>query len=978
VLFYKRSVALCVVFLAAWASAAPPEKFIPAGDDGIEGEYLVIFEDDVLPDQVPDVAREVAAAQRADIQKVWSHAVRGFFARSTEAQARALSHHPRVKLVEQNVQWALSAGSHATSVDPRGCDPLAGACAATADNRLWHLDRIDQNGANPNGNYAYCYTGQGVTVYVVDTGVNKHHNEFAPGGARVQPGYNATADAMRADDPCVGFAIKPVLGVDPYYVIEKNLYDVERLDAAHGTAVAAALGGRRAGIAKDVTIVPIKTARCDYFSARARVSSRAYQQNETMFISRNGTVIDAIYRAQNGGTTAPGTNLAAWPTTAGATFQDGGVSWIALSFTEVTGSVQTTQNIIGGLNWILKPENPGPRAGAIVTMSTYRMTGEASVDGLGNTLERAVNSLLAAGLTVVVSANNQNGNACDTMPARMGRDTAVITAGGSMLVNRPDSIDLSDVTDPAALQADGPRSNGGTYGVEPAYAASQPVKDARWICGKGDSSAYCSNTTSQLSPNPANRNAYKSFNGGSNAGPCVTLFAPAKNLFLAANGSASDYRDARLRGAKASGTSWSAPIVAGVAARLLEEHRLTNPPATPALTPAQVRAALIARTTPSLDASTLATWDHNGVVIAGTENRLLSLSSVAITAQPQSVTGSHHVATPLSVTAAGAVSYQWFKVDEQSGFDYTATNFGAHTSLLIPGATSSTYNVPPSAARAGYWVRVTGTCGTADSRIATIMPPAAYVKGDFNADDRADLVWQNSATGQTTLWLMNGTTYAGEAQLPAVGSGWTIAGADDFNGDGFSDLVWRHGTTFQTVVWLLNGTAYAGEAALPGVSSANWRIAGTGDFNGDGKPDLVWQNASTFQTVVWLLNGTSYTGQVSLPTVSSADWSIRGVGDFDADGDADVVWRNAATFQTVVWLMNGTVYAGEGALPGVSSAAWNIQAVADYNGDGRSDLVWRNAATFQTVVWLLHGTTYAGEAALPGVSSAAWQVVAPR
>jgi len=261
----------------------------------------------------------------------------------------------------------------------------------------------------------------------------------------------------------------------------------------------------------------------------------------------------------------------------------------------------------------------------------------------------------------------------------------------------------------------------------------------------------------------------------------------------------------------------------------------------------------------------------------------------------------------------------------------------------------------------------------------TLTQRAYNAKGDFNADGKSDLIWQNSSTFASKVKLLNGTNFISESSLPTVSSpAWSISGSEDFNQDGSADVIWRNSTTFQTVVWLMNGTTYVGEASLPGVSSSAWRVAGAGDFNGDNKPDLVWQNSTTFRTVVWLMNGTTYLGEASLPTVSSPAWSIRGVGDFNGDGSADVVWRNSSTFQTVVWLMNGTTYAGEGALPGVSSAAWNIHAIGDYNGDGKSDLVWRNSSTFQAVAWLLNGTTYLGEGSLPTEASANWSIVGPK
>jgi len=262
----------------------------------------------------------------------------------------------------------------------------------------------------------------------------------------------------------------------------------------------------------------------------------------------------------------------------------------------------------------------------------------------------------------------------------------------------------------------------------------------------------------------------------------------------------------------------------------------------------------------------------------------------------------------------------------------------------------------------------------------TTPPPtgARAAKGDFNRDGRADLVWQNSATGAAQVWLMNGTAVGSQLALPNIPAGWQIVAVDDFNRDGSSDLVLRNASTSRTVVWYLNGVTYLSEATLPTATGSAWQLVGADDFNRDGSPDLVWQNTSTFQVVLWLMNGTTYVSESSLPSVSSPAWSIRGVGDFNADGSPDLVWRNSQTLETVVWLLNGTRYASQATLPSVSSPAWNIYAIADYNGNGRPDVVWRNTSTFQAVIWLMNGTTYAGEAQLQTVSSSSWRIAGPR
>lgn len=719
----KTRVVMAVILLfvpsALFGEAAERNKIVRAGPDRIANEYIVVFADDVKPEQASDLARQLTTAHGGRVEKVWHHAIKGFFAVLPEAAAEALSRNPRIQSVEENAPWYLSAQQQ-TNIDPAVCDPTAGTCPTVTDDRLWHLDRADQNYASPDNICKYCTDGTGKTVYVVDSGVNRFHNEFGPTGSRVLTGYNATGDFMPANDPCMGFALQPA-GL--YAYLEEGLYNAEILASGHGTAVASALGGNRVGVAKSVTIVPIKVFRCDKYSARTRISNHYYQQNETIARPDSGGVSlpEHLYRALNSGYTAAA-DPGSWPTTGGATRVDGGVTWEVVPPSQWQ-NVATTAMLIDGLNWILTPANPGPKSNAVVTLSTYRLATDPNVAGPSGTVEAAIRSLLANNITVVASANNQNGNACHTSPGRMSINNPdssvaneVITAGGSMILNRPWSVDISDLSGTGAIVADGPKPDATYYGVEPAYNATQGVRDGRWICGAGDSSIVCNNTTPTMTPNPAFASTYYNFQGGSNAGPCVTLFAPAKNLFVASVNAANGYRDGRVRGGHASGTSWSAPIVAGVAARILQSN--------PAYTPAQIRQALLDNSESVLDPATLNTVDHNGLPIANTPNKLLKLSDVNITAHPQSTVGSPS-GTPLTVTASAtsAVSFQWFEVN--AGFDYGTYNRGAHSStavtgVLTPGILNHTFTAPASAQTKAYWVRVTNSCGTADSNIAVV------------------------------------------------------------------------------------------------------------------------------------------------------------------------------------------------------------------------------------------------------------------
>jgi hypothetical protein len=712
-------------------------KYHDAGGDRISGQYIVVLNDDEKKEIVDYDATDIAKINRAELRTIWKDGIKGFAAHMSEMQARILMLDPRVKYVEENAQWHLS-GSQQTNINPATCNPTVTTCTGTdvvTDNRLWHLDRADQNYADPTNSYNYCTEGTGVTVYVVDTGVKKDHQEF---GNRVTPGYNATGDAntndyMPADDPCLGFTVAPDLH---YPAIEKQKYDDEMGVNSHGTAVASAVGGERVGIAKKVTIVPIKVWRCDYNSSRVRISNHFYPENKTMLRSQNGSTIDAVYRCitAHGGSTLedPG----GWPTAVGATKVDGGVTWKVLD-PIVYRNIQTTEMLIDGLDWILRDANPGPKSNAVVTLSTYKRFDD--ITGANTTVEDVVRRLLANNLTVIASANNQNGDACDTSPSRISKDNPilslqgdVITAGGSMMINRPWNVNLTQL--PAlpdgAAEADGGGGSLAQPGPEPEYSNTKAVREGRWICGQGDS-VPCSNITSTRTPDPhGDLGSYYTFEGGSNAGRCVTLFAPAKNLVLATtSGNGADYRDSRLRKGLGSGTSWSAPIVAGFAARILEMH--------PGFTPVEVRTALLDSTVATLDPETLNSYDYTGVQLTGTPNKLLRTGDINITQQP-----SNKVATPsdsVTLTAhAGGTStpsYQWYKVDPNSNFDLAQHN-GAHfgtvgtsggSSIKIPGATSDTYQTLPTSTNTGYWMRATNLCGSADTDIAvvTIVPCSA-------------------------------------------------------------------------------------------------------------------------------------------------------------------------------------------------------------------------------------------------------------
>jgi hypothetical protein len=99
--------------------------------------------------------------------------------------------------------------------------------------------------------------------------------------------------------------------------------------------------------------------------------------------------------------------------------------------------------------------------------------------------------------------------------------------------------------------------------------------------------------------------------------------------------------------------------------------------------------------------------------------------------------------------------------------------------------------------------------------------------GDFNGDGQVDILWRyNGSGGANAVWYMNGTTLTGAASLPSVSDlNWQIVGTGDFNGDGQVDILWRYnGSGGYNTIWLMNGTTLTGGADVPSLADLLWKI----------------------------------------------------------------------------------------------------------------------------------------------------------
>jgi subtilisin family serine protease len=193
----------------ATPTATPQADLAPLhlvdGQDAIPGQYIVVFKDTVSKASIQAAIGNVSANKANKMVQQYK-VFPGFAAQLDAKSLDQLRLDPNVAYIQQDQMMHLAANSNGQ-------------------------DRVDQDDGRDGAAYnSHGNDGSGVTVYVVDTGVNSGHNEFT---GRYAHGRD-TVDSDNVAEDCHG----------------------------HGTHVASTAAGTQYGLATGANVVGVRVLNC--------------------------------------------------------------------------------------------------------------------------------------------------------------------------------------------------------------------------------------------------------------------------------------------------------------------------------------------------------------------------------------------------------------------------------------------------------------------------------------------------------------------------------------------------------------------------------------------------------------------------------------------------------------------------------------------------------------------------------------------
>ncbi|CAF3084775.1 unnamed protein product [Rotaria sp. Silwood2] len=238
--------------------------------------------------------------------------------------------------------------------------------------------------------------------------------------------------------------------------------------------------------------------------------------------------------------------------------------------------------------------------------------------------------------------------------------------------------------------------------------------------------------------------------------------------------------------------------------------------------------------------------------------------------------------------------------------------------------------------------------------------PQFVVVGDFNSDSHMDMAITNTGNDSVTVAFGNGNGIFTNQTVHSTGYGShpSFATVGDFNNDNRLDLVILNEGTHTVGVFLsFEYATFRKHSSSSTGTNSNPEAIAAGDFNNDSLLDVVVANSNTNNIGIFLGYGNgTFAPQKTFSTESGSTPFAFVLGDFNNDSLLDVAVANSGTNYVSIFLGygNGTFTSQKTFSTGNDSLPRSI-VIGDFNNDNLLDIAVANSYKDNIGIFLGYG-----------------------